>query len=90
MSRRPLVEAMTDAIERGAKADPRLFNSVHVRALGRELVEGGDLSLRSAARALASSLDHDIEAAKIGQGRVTNRRLDQRLRPAPTTEEPER
>lgn len=79
MTRRPLVDALTDAIERVAVTDPGLLTDVHVAAIGRGLVEGGSLNLRLAARDLAGAIDRDIEAAKLGRGRVTDRRLDQRV-----------
>ncbi len=80
MTTRPLTDALTDAIERVVIEDSRLFTDVAVSSMGRLIVDGGALNLRLAARDLATELVRDIDTAKLGRGRVTNRRLDQRLK----------
>jgi hypothetical protein len=82
MTKRNRVDALTDAIVQLARDDPGAFSAVHTYALAAPLAQDGQNLLRLAAQAMAQRLDRNLSDATLGRGRVTDRRLDQRLKRA--------
>jgi len=77
---RPLQEALTDAIVSVAQKDCGAFSGIHAWALVSQLEPAHQATLRLYAQGLAQRLVKEVEDAKLGRGRVTDRRLDQRVR----------